>query len=138
MMQCSIPGVEIVTLTETNFEIISTCEAYDERPIRKKLEDTEYKIDKNGKVVSDFSKARLITSMEKDANPTVMRRVNSEGKVIFTPVSQLGLKVMYKIGEKTKGKGHGGEKSYFTPQEAKKSKVVVVDEDYIIIPNPYN
>ena len=128
---------KVVKLTETDFEIISTCEAYDERPIREKLKETEYKIDKNGKVVSDFSKPRLISSMEKDANPTVMRRINSEGKVIFTPVSQLAVKLMYKIGDKTKGKGHGGEKSFFTPQEAKKGKVVVVDEDYIIIPNPY-
>ena len=30
---------EIVKLTETDFEIISTCEAYDERPIREKLEE---------------------------------------------------------------------------------------------------
>ena len=137
MILCNIPGVEIVHFSDNNFEFISTCETYDERPIRKKLEDTEYKIDKNGKVVSDFSKPRLISSMEKDANPTVMRRINSEGKVIFTPVSQLGVKLMYKIGDKTNGKGHGGEKSFFTPQEAKKSKVVVVDEDYMIIPNPY-
>ena len=129
---------KVVKLTETDFEIISTCEAYDERPIREKLEDTEYKVNKDGKVVSDFSKPRLITSMEKDANPTVMRRINSEGKIQFTPVSQMAVKLMYKVGEKTKGKGCGGEKSFFTPQEAKKSKVVVVDEDYIIVPNPYN
>ena len=138
MILCNIPGVEIVHFSDNNFEFISTCETYDERPIRKKLEDTEYKIDKNGKVVSDFSKPRLISSMEKDANPTVMRRINSEGKIQFTPVSQMAVKLMYKVGEKTKGKGCGGEKSFFTPQEAKKSKVVVVDEDYIIVPNPYN
>ena len=138
MMQCNIPGVEVVYLTETDFEIISTCETYDERPIRKKLEDTEYKVNKDGKVVSDFSKPRLISSMEKDANPTFMKRIAGNGGVHFTPVSQLGVKLMYKIGDKTKGKGHGGEKSFFTPQEAKKSKVVVVDEDYIIIPNPFN
>ena len=128
---------EIVKLTETDFEIISTCEAYDERPIRKKLEDTEYKVNKNGKVVSDFSKARLITSMEKDANPTFMKRINGNGGVYFTPVSQLGVKLMYKIGDETKGKGHGGEKSYLTGEEAFRNKVVVVDTDYMIIPNPY-
>jgi len=128
---------EIVKLTETDFEIISTCEAYDERPIRKKLEDTEYKISKDGKVVSDFSKARLITSMEKDANPTFMKRINGNGGVYFTPVSQLGVKLMYKIGDETKGKGHGGEKSYLTGEEAFRNKVVVVDTDYMIIPNPY-
>ena len=128
---------EIVKLTETDFEIISTCEAYDERPIREKLEDTEYKISKNGKVVSDFSKARLITSMEKDANPTFMKRINGNGGVYFTPVSQLGVKLMYKIGDETKGKGHGGEKSYLTGEEAFRNKVVVVDTDYMIIPNPY-
>ena len=128
---------EIVKLTETDFEIISTCEAYDERPIRKKLEDTEYEVSKNGKVVSNFSKARLITSMEKDANPTFMKRINGNGGVYFTPVSQLGVKLMYKIGDETKGKGHGGEKSYLTGEEAFRNKVVVVDTDYMIIPNPY-
>ena len=128
---------EIVKLTETDFEIISTCEAYDERPIREKLEDTEYKVNKDGKVVSDFSKPRLITSMEKDANPTFMKRINGNGGVYFTPVSQLGVKLMYKIGDETKGKGHGGEKSYLTGEEAFRNKVVVVDTDYMIIPNPY-
>ena len=128
---------EIVKLTETDFEIISTCEAYDERPIRKKLEDTEYEVSKNGKVVSNFSKARLITSMEKDANPTFMKRINGTGGVYFTPVSQLGVKLMYKIGDETKGKGHGGEKSYLTGEEAFRNKVVVVDTDYMIVPNPY-
>jgi len=119
-------------------EFIQDWENKPEKDIREKLKATEYKINKDGKVVSDFSKARLISAMEKDTNPTVMQRINSEGKIIFTPVSQLGVKLMYKIGEKTKGKGHGGEKSFFTPQEAKKGKVVVVDEDYMIIPNPYN
>ncbi len=119
-------------------EFIQDWENKPEKDIREKLKETEYKINKEGKVVSDFSKSRLITSMEKDANPTVMRRLNSEGKIIFTPISQLAIKLMYKIGDKTKGKGHGGEKSFFTPQEAKKSKVVVVDEDYMIIPNPYS
>ena len=128
---------EIVKLTETDFEIISTCEAYDERPIRKKLEDTEYKVNKDGKVVSDFSKPRLITSMEKDANPTFMQRVTGNGGIRFTPVSQLAVKLMYKIGDKTKGKGHGGEKSYLTAEEAFRNKVVVVDTDYMIVPNPY-
>ena len=118
-------------------EFIQDWENKPEKDIREKLKETEYKINKDGKVVSDFSKARLISAMEKDTNPTVMQRINSEGKIIFTPVSQLGVKLMYKIGEKTKGKGHGGEKSFFTPQEAKKGKVVVVDEDYMIIPNPY-
>ncbi len=119
-------------------EFIQDWENKPEKDIREKLKETEYKINKEGKVVSDFSKSRLITSMEKDANPTVMRRLNSEDKIIFTPVSQLAVKLMYKIGDKTKGKGHGGEKSFFTPQEAKKSKVVVVDQDYMIIPNPYS
>ena len=119
-------------------EFIQDWENKPEKDIREKLKETEYKINKDGKVVSDFSKARLISAMEKDTNPTVMQRINSEGKIIFTPVSLLGVKLMYKIGEKTKGKGHGGEKSFFTPQEAKKGKVVVVDEDYMIIPNPYN
>lgn len=119
-------------------EFIQDWENKPEKDIREKLKETEYKINKEGKVVSDFSKPRLITSMEKDANPTVMRRLNSEGEIIFTPISQLAIKLMYKIGDKTKGKGHGGEKSFFTPQEAKKSKVVVVDEDYMIIPNPYS
>ena len=128
---------EIVKLTETDFEIISTCEAYDERPIREKLEDTEYEVSKNGKVVSNFSKARLITSMEKDANPTFMKRISGNGGVRFTPVSQLGVKLMYKIGDETKGKGHGGEKSYLTAEEAFRNKVVVVDTDYMIVPNPY-
>ena len=128
---------EIVKLTETDFEIISTCEAYDERPIRKKLEDTEYQVNKDGKVVSDFSKSRLISTMEKDANPTFMQRVTGNGGVRFTPVSQLGVKLMYKIGDETKGKGHGGEKSYLTAQEAFKNKVIVVDTDYMIVPNPY-
>ena len=128
---------KIVKLTETDFEIISTCEAYDERPIRKKLEDTEYEVNKDGKVVSDFSKSRLITSMEKDANPTFMKRINGNGGVYFTPVSQLGVKLMYKIGDETKGKGHGGEKSYLTGEEAFRNKVVVVDTDYMIVPNPY-
>ena len=118
-------------------EFIQDWENKPEKDIREKLKETEYKINKDGKVVSDFSKPRLITSMEKDANPTVMRRINSEGKIQFTPVSQMAVKLMYKIGDKTKGKGHGGEKSYFTPQEAKKGKVVVVDENYIIVPNPY-
>ena len=128
---------EIVKLTKTDFEIITTCESYDERPIRKKLEDTEYKINKDGKVVSDFSKPRLITSMEKDANPTFMQRVTGNGGIRFTPVSQLAVKLMYKIGDKTKGKGHGGEKSYLTAEEAFRNKVVVVDTDYTIVPNPY-
>ena len=119
-------------------EFIQDWENKPKKDIREKLKETEYKINKDGKVVSDFSKPRLITSMEKDANPTVMRRINSEGKIQFTPVSQMAVKLMYKVGEKTKGKGCGGEKSFFTPQEAKKSKVVVVDEDYIIVPNPYN
>ena len=119
-------------------EFIQDWENKPEKDIREKLKETEYKINKDGKVVSDFSKPRLITSMEKDANPTVMQRINSEGKIQFTPVSQMAVKLMYKVGEKTKGKGCGGEKSFFTPQEAKKSKVVVVDEDYIIVPNPYN
>ena len=118
-------------------EFIQDWENKPEKDIREKLKETEYKINKDGKVVSDFSKPRLITSMEKDANPTVMQRINSEGKIQFTPVSQMAVKLMYKIGDKTKGKGHGGEKSYFTPQEAKKGKVVVVDENYIIVPNPY-
>ena len=128
---------EIVKLTETDFEIISTCEAYDERPIREKLKETEYMVNKDGKVVSDFSKSRLITSMEKDANPTFMQRVTGNGGVRFTPVSQLGVKLMYKIGDETKGKGHGGEKSYLTAEEAFRNKVVVVDTDYMIVPNPY-
>ena len=128
---------EIVKLTKTDFEIITTCESYDERPIRKKLEDTEYKVNKDGKVVSDFSKSRLITSMEKDANPTFMQRVTGNGGIRFTPVSQLAVKLMYKIGDKTKGKGHGGEKSYLTAEEAFRNKVVVVDTDYMIVPNPY-
>ena len=128
---------KVVKLTETDFEIISTCEAYDERPIREKLEDTEYKVNKDGKVVSDFSKSRLITSMEKDANPTFMQRVTGNGGIRFTPVSQLAVKLMYKIGDKTKGKGHGGEKSYLTAEEAFRNKVVVVDTDYMIVPNPY-
>ena len=128
---------QIVKLTETDFEIISTCEAYDERPIRKKLEDTEYQVNKDGKVVSDFSKSRLISTMEKDANPTFMQRVTGNGGVRFTPVSQLGVKLMYKIGDETKGKGHGGEKSYLTAEEAFRNKVVVVDTDYMIVPNPY-
>ena len=118
-------------------EFIQDWENKPEKDIREKLKETEYKINKDGKVVSDFSKPRLISAMEKDANPTVMRRINSEGKVVFTPVSQMAVKLMYKIGDKTNGKGHGGEKSFFTPQEAKKGKVVVVDEDYIIVPNPY-
>ena len=118
-------------------EFIQDWENKPEKDIREKLKETEYKINKEGKVVSDFSKPRLITSMEKDANPTFMRRINSEGKIQFTPVSQMAVKLMYKIGDKTKGKGHGGEKSFFTPQEAKKGKVVVVDENYIIVPNPY-
>ena len=128
---------KVIKLTETDFEIISTCEAYDERPIRKKLEDTEYMVNKDGKVVSDFSKSRLISTMEKDANPTFMRRVTGNGGVRFTPVSQLGVKLMYKIGDETKGKGHGGEKSYLTAEEAFRNKVVVVDTDYMIVPNPY-
>ena len=128
---------KVIKLTETDFEIITTCESYDERPIRKKLEDTEYKVNKDGKVVSDFSKSRLITSMEKDANPTFMQRVTGNGGIRFTPVSQLAVKLMYKIGDKTKGKGHGGEKSYLTAEEAFKNKVVVVDTDYMIVPNPY-
>ena len=128
---------KVIKLTETDFEIISTCETYDERPIREKLEDTEYKVNKDGKVVSNFSKARLITSMEKDANPTFMRRYTGNGGVRFTPVSQLGVKLMYKIGDETKGKGHGGEKSYLTGEEAFRNKVVVVDTDYMIVPNPY-
>ena len=128
---------KVIKLTETDFEIITTCEAYDERPIRKKLEDTEYKVNKDGKVVSDFSKPRLITSMEKDANPTFMQRVTGNGGIRFTPVSQLAVKLMYKIGDKTKGKGHGGEKSHLTAEEAFKNKVVVVDTDYMIVPNPY-
>ena len=128
---------KVAKLTETDFEIISTCEAYDERPIREKLEDTEYKVNKDGKVVSDFSKSRLITSMEKDANPTFMQRVTGNGGIRFTPVSQLAVKLMYKIGDKTKGKGHGGEKSYLTAEEAFRNKVVVVDTDYMIVPNPY-
>ena len=128
---------KVIKLTETDFEIITTCEAYDERPIRKKLEDTEYKVNKDGKVVSDFSKSRLITSMEKDANPTFMQRVTGNGGIRFTPVSQLAVKLMYKIGDKTKGKGHGGEKSYLTAEEAFRNKVVVVDTDYMIVPNPY-
>ena len=128
---------KVIKLTETDFEIITTCEAYDERPIRKKLEDTEYKVNKDGKVVSDFSKPRLITSMEKDANPTFMQRVTGNGGIRFTPVSQLAVKLMYKIGDKTKGKGHGGEKSYLTAEEAFRNKVVVVDTDYMIVPNPY-
>ena len=127
---------EIVQLTETDFEIISTCEAYDERPIRKKLEDTEYEVSKNGKVVSNFSKARLITSMEKDANPTFMKRITGNGGVRFTPVSQLGVKLMYKIGDESHN-GHGNEKSYLTGEEAFRNKVVVVDTDYMIVPNPY-
>ena len=127
---------EIVKLTETDFEIISTCEAYDERPIREKLEDTEYEVSKNGKVVSNFSKARLITSMEKDANPTFMKRINGNGGVYFTPVSQLGVKLMYKIGDESHN-GHGNEKSYLTGEEAFRNKVVVVDTDYMIVPNPY-
>ena len=127
---------EIVKLTETDFEIISTCEAYDERPIRKKLEETEYMVNKDGKVVSDFSKARLITSMEKDANPTFMKRINGNGGVYFTPVSQLGVKLMYKIGDESHN-GHGNEKSYLTGEEAFQNKVVVVDTDYMIVPNPY-
>ena len=118
-------------------EFIQDWENKPEKDIREKLKETEYKINKEGKVVSDFSKPRLITSMEKDANPTFMRRINSEGKIQFTPVSQMAVKLMYKIGDKTNGKGHGGEKSFFTPQEAKKGKVVVVDENYIIVPNPY-
>jgi hypothetical protein len=128
---------KIVKLTETDFEIIATCEAYDERPIREKLEDTEYEVSKNGKVVSNFSKPRLITSMEKDANPTFMKRFAGNGGVRFTPVSQLAVKLMYKIGDKTKGKGHGGEKSCLTAEEAFRNKVVVVDTDYMIVPNPY-
>ena len=128
---------KVIKLTETDFEIISTCEAYDERPIRKKLEDTEYQVNKDGKVVSDFSKSRLISTMEKDANPTFMQRVTGNGGVRFTPVSQLGVKLMYKIGDETKGKGHGGEKSYLTAEEAFRNKVVVVDTDYMIVPNPY-
>mgnify|MGYP001423921037 FL=1 len=128
---------KVVKLTETDFEIISTCEAYDERPIREKLEDTEYKVNKDGKVVSDFSKSRLISTMEKDANPTFMQRVTGNGGIRFTPVSQLAVKLMYKIGDKTKGKGHGGEKSYLTAEEAFRNKVVVVDTDYMIVPNPY-
>ena len=128
---------KVIKLTETDFEIISTCEAYDERPIREKLEDTEYKVNKDGKVVSNFSKARLISTMEKDANPTFMRRVTGNGGVRFSPVSQLGVKLMYKIGDETKGKGHGGEKSYLTAEEAFRNKVVVVDTDYMIVPNPY-
>lgn len=118
-------------------EFIQDWENKPEKDIREKLKATEYSIDKDGKIVSDFSKARLISSMEKDNNPTVMQRINSKGKIVFTPVSQMAVKLMYKIGDKTNGKGHGGEKSFFTPQEAKKSKVVVVDEDYMIIPNPY-
>ena len=118
-------------------EFIQDWENKPEKDIREKLKATEYRIDKDGKIVSDFSKARLISSMEKDNNPTVMRRINSKGKIVFTPVSQMAVKLMYKIGDKTNGKGHGGEKSFFTPQEAKKSKVVVVDEDYMIVPNPY-
>ena len=128
---------KVIKLTETDFEIISTCETYDERPIREKLEDTEYKVNKDGKVVSNFSKARLISTMEKDANPTFMRRVTGNGGVRFSPVSQLGVKLMYKIGDETKGKGHGGEKSYLTAEEAFRNKVVVVDTDYMIVPNPY-
>ena len=128
---------KVIKLTETDFEIISTCEAYDERPIRKKLEETEYQVNKDGKVVSDFSKPRLISTMEKDANPTFMRRVTGNGGVRFTPVSQLAVKLMYKIGDKTKGKGHGGEKSALTAEEAFRNKVVVVDTDYMIVPNPY-
>ena len=75
--------------------------------------------------------------MEKDANPTFMKRITGNGGVRFTPVSQLGVKLMYKIGDKTKGKGHGGEKSYLTAEEAFRNKVVVVDTDYMIVPNPY-
>ena len=127
---------KVVKLTETDFEIISTCEAYDERPIRKKLEDTEYQVNKDGKVVSDFSKSRLISTMEKDANPTFMQRVTGNGGVRFTPVSQLGVKLMYKIGDETKGKGHGGEKSYLTAEEAFRNKSYVLDTHYNNLPNP--
>ena len=127
---------KVVKLTETDFEIISTCEAYDERPIREKLKETEYMVNKDGKVVSNFSKARLITSMEKDANPTFMKRITGNGGVRFTPVSQLGVKLMYKIGDESHN-GHGNEKSYLTAEEAFRNKVVVVDTDYMIIPNPY-
>ena len=118
-------------------EFIQDWENKPEKDIREKLKETEYKINKDGKVVSDFSKARLITSMEKDANPTFMKRINGNGGVYFTPVSQLGVKLMYKIGDETKGKGYGGEKSYLTGEEAFRNKVVVVDTDYMIIPNPY-
>jgi len=127
---------EIVKLTETDFEIVSTCEAYDERPIREKLEDTEYEINKDRKVVSNFTKMRLITSMEKDANPTFMQRKDSTGEKRFTPVSQKAVKLMYKIGDKLHN-GHGNEKSSLTAEEAFRNKVVVVDTDYMIVPNPY-
>ena len=118
-------------------EFIQDWENKPEKDIREKLKETEYKINKDGKVVSDFSKPRLITSMEKDANPTFMQRVTGNGGIRFTPVSQLAVKLMYKIGDKTKGKGHGGEKSYLTAEEAFRNKVVVVDTDYTIVPNPY-
>ena len=118
-------------------EFIQDWENKPEKDIREKLKETEYKISKDGKVVSDFSKPRLITSMEKDANPTFMQRVTGNGGIRFTPVSQLAVKLMYKIGDKTKGKGHGGEKSYLTAEEAFRNKVVVVDTDYMIVPNPY-
>ena len=75
--------------------------------------------------------------MEKDANPTFMQRVTGNGGIRFTPVSQLAVKLMYKIGDKTKGKGHGGEKSALTAEEAFQNKVVIVDTDYMIVPNPY-
>ena len=44
---------------------------------------------------------------------------------------------MYKIVRKQK-EGHVREKSHLTPQEAKEKQSCVVDEDYIIMPNPYN
>ena len=63
--------------------------------------------------------------------------VKTQGQVKwFNNKSWYGF-ISVKIGDETKGKGHGGEKSYLTGEEAFRNKVVVVDTDYMIIPNPY-
>ena len=83
--------------------------------------------------LNDFSRARLITKEEKDNNPVFMRELTGvENR--YHPISKCAVDLIYKIGDDA----GDDDKTFLTEQEASEHKVLVVDEDFMIIPNPFD
>ena len=98
---------------------------------------------KNKQVENDFSKSPLITEEECEDNAT-FKRISDENGFRYSPISQRAVTLMETLGALKIWK----EANYYIyiketeilhlNSRWHKDKILVVDEDYMIIPNPFD